>query len=59
RFYQAPRPGDEVSRSNGLGLSIARGLVEAMGGSIHAESRAGQGARMVLSLNESKGSLGD
>ncbi|MFN8123613.1 MAG: HAMP domain-containing sensor histidine kinase [Thermoleophilia bacterium] len=34
----------------GLGLAIARGLVEAHGGSIWAENRAGGGARVVFTL---------
>ena len=34
----------------GLGLAIARGLVEAHGGKIWAESRTGGGARVVFAL---------
>ena len=34
----------------GLGLTIARKLVEAHGGSIRAESAAGEGATFVLEL---------
>jgi two-component system, OmpR family, sensor histidine kinase KdpD len=34
----------------GLGLAIARGFVEANGGRVWAESRAGQGATFVLAL---------
>ena len=36
-FYRARR-GDRVAPGTGLGLAIARGLMDAMGGSIDAES---------------------
>ncbi|HEX9495998.1 MAG TPA: HAMP domain-containing sensor histidine kinase [Candidatus Limnocylindria bacterium] len=46
---------DRFSRSTdspgaGLGLAIAKGLVEAHGGTIRAESAAGQGTRIVFTL---------
>lgn len=50
RFYQATTLENEGSRSNGLGLSIARSLVEAQGGSIHIESKLGKGTRVRLLL---------
>lgn len=50
RFYQADRSGGEDGRSNGLGLSIAKALIEAQGGSIRLESQPGQGTRVTLSL---------
>jgi two-component system sensor histidine kinase KdpD len=34
----------------GLGLTIAKGLIEAQGGSIHAENRPGGGARFIIRL---------
>ncbi|MBI5669532.1 MAG: HAMP domain-containing histidine kinase [Chloroflexi bacterium] len=47
RFYR----GDEArSGSTGLGLAIAKAWVEAMDGSIGAESRAGQGSRFWFTL---------
>jgi two-component system sensor histidine kinase KdpD len=36
-FYRA-RQGDQVAPGTGLGLALARGLAEAMGGGIRAES---------------------
>jgi two-component system sensor histidine kinase BaeS len=45
RFYKGPG-----SAGSGLGLTIARGLVEAHGGAIRAESQLGVGTTIVLSL---------
>ena len=45
RFYKGPG-----SSGSGLGLTIARGLVEAHGGTIRAESRLGTGTTIVCSL---------
>jgi signal transduction histidine kinase len=45
RFYKGPG-----SSGSGLGLTIARGLVEAHGGTIRAESRLGAGTTIVFSL---------
>jgi signal transduction histidine kinase len=40
----------ERSAGAGLGLTIARGLIEAHGGTISVESQAGQGARFCFTL---------
>jgi signal transduction histidine kinase len=51
RFYQVPDDGNETNRSNGLGLSIAKALVEAQGGSIRIESTPGQGTIVSLLMH--------
>ena len=48
RFYQVSAPENEGSRTNGLGLSIARSLVEAQGGSIQISSQLGEGTQVRL-----------
>jgi signal transduction histidine kinase/DNA-binding response OmpR family regulator len=55
RIFDAFSQGDssDTRRDSGLGLglAIARGFAEAMGGTITAESRVGQGATFVVHLN--------
>jgi len=41
---------DSASPGFGLGLAIARGLVEAHGGTLHAASETGQGTTMIVRL---------
>jgi two-component system sensor histidine kinase ChvG len=54
RFY-TERPGESFGRNSGLGLSIARQIIEAAGGRIYAENRnpdnsQGHGARLIVEL---------
>jgi signal transduction histidine kinase len=49
RFYQVD-PGSNENRSSGLGLSIAKGLVEAQAGIIRVESQPGEGTRFSIAL---------
>jgi signal transduction histidine kinase len=50
RFYRGEKSRSRATGGAGLGLAIARGIVEAHGGSIRVESEAGQGARFVFML---------
>ena len=48
KFYRIPVP--EGAGGTGLGLSICKGIVEAHGGRIRAENRAGGGLRIAIQL---------
>jgi signal transduction histidine kinase len=51
QFFDRYRRGRGSSaRGAGLGLAVARGIVEAHGGRIWAESRSGQGSRLTVTL---------
>ncbi len=50
RFYQADASRDRGSGTSGLGLAIARAIVDAHGGSVGAENAAGGGARVWMDL---------
>ncbi|MGW5466348.1 DUF4118 domain-containing protein [Streptomyces chartreusis] len=54
RYGDAPR-----GAGVGLGLAVARGFAEAMGGTIGAEDTPGGGLTMVLSLRAASGGAGD
>ncbi|MGK7295744.1 MAG: sensor histidine kinase [Candidatus Wenzhouxiangella sp. M2_3B_020] len=49
-YYRIPRESERAINGTGIGLPIARELVESMGGHCHVEDRAGGGARFVVSL---------
>jgi signal transduction histidine kinase len=50
RFWRGDLARTSGSAGAGLGLAIARGLVEAQGGQIWAEPRSGGGARVCFTL---------
>ena len=50
RFYRGDDARDRASGGAGLGLAIVRELVEAMGGTVSAESTMGEGSRFTFTL---------
>jgi len=56
-FYRAPSTA-AMAEGSGLGLAVVRSLVDLMGGSIHVDSRVGQGTSVVVELPVAKGKDG-
>jgi len=54
RFYRADASRSRATGGTGLGLAIVRDLTEAMGGSVSAESVAGQGSRFHVTLRAAR-----
>ena len=54
RFYRADPSRSRGTGGTGLGLTIARRLVEAHGGSMEAESVVGQGSRFIIRLPDAR-----
>jgi two-component system sensor histidine kinase KdpD len=54
KFYRGSRARKEL-KGSGMGLAIARGIIEAHGGRIWAENRDGGGAVFVVHLQEHEG----
>ena len=50
RFYRVDKARSREAGGSGLGLSIARGIVEMQGGQIELLSTPGQGTKAVVSL---------
>ena len=55
-FEPFQRLGDRVNKSGvGLGLSVARGFIEAMGGTISATDTPGGGLTVIIELDAPQG----
>jgi signal transduction histidine kinase len=54
QFYRGEKSRSRATGGAGLGLAIAKGIVEAHGGRIGVESKPGQGARFFFVLPASK-----
>jgi signal transduction histidine kinase len=50
RFYRGEKSRSRATGGAGLGLAIAKGIVEAHGGAIDVESQPGQGTRFTFTL---------
>jgi signal transduction histidine kinase len=50
RFYWGDKSRQREEGSSGLGLAIAKSIVEGHGGTIRAESASGQGMRFLIHL---------
>ncbi len=59
QYYQVETEKTTVNQGSGLGLSICKGIVEAHGGSIWAESTLGQGSSFCFTLPINKTRVGD
>jgi len=54
QFFRAKMSEDEKTKSSGLGLSIAKKIVDAHGGSIHVSSDLGKGSTFTVLLPKAK-----
>jgi CheY-like chemotaxis protein len=56
-FYRSPQTAG-MAEGSGLGLAVVRSLVDLMGGTIHVDSRAGQGTSVTVEVPITEGTDG-
>ncbi len=56
--YLYQEAGDKAAEGTGIGLFLVKGLIEEMGGTIHLNSKAGEGAEFSLSLRKGFAHIG-
>ena len=52
RFYRADQARHQAAGESGLGLAIARSIIEAHGGTIAVQSEVGRGTTFIIACNE-------
>lgn len=50
RFYEIPKTNSKYKRGSGIGLAIAKNIVELHKGELHATSKVGEGSDFVMTL---------
>jgi two-component system sensor histidine kinase KdpD len=50
KFYRVPRTGEGSRRGSGIGLAVVHGMVQAMGGEVHARPGGRGGLAIVIDL---------
>ena len=50
KFYRVPTPEVKETRGNGLGLTLAKHIIEAHGGSVDVESEVGKGSKFTIRI---------
>lgn len=55
KFYRVPRSGEGSRRGTGIGLSVVRGMVDAMGGTVTARQGSGGGLAIDIDLRAAGG----